>query len=289
MLRVHLPKPDKHRAKEALLSLKDLSVQISLPFQLRSPSSPFPLGFQETLPLTSTVGEAHESGQDFYPPLTSLSLTTHGTDSKQDAPAAVTDSGSISSRRRQRRCARAPGTGNPRQPSSIRKRHTLHSLLRRFLLKSSHLSLASTFATSNLFPRGTFCFIITTCSHFLNCPGFFMQLGEKNPPPFPFRFLFLYLELSAKNSPWEHRLYCCCIFLSCHFIPNKMQVPPRATCSHLRPALPSIFNYHFTYLLWLYAESLTLENTLHIALLSLRCWLDWLLSWPWGQDSTQRP
>lgn len=76
------------------------------------------------------------------------------------------------------------------------------------------------------FPMGCFCFIVTTCLHFLNCPGFFLQLGEQNPPPFPFRFLFLYLELSAKNSPWGRCFYCCCIFLSCHFIPHKMQVPP---------------------------------------------------------------
>lgn len=50
---------------------------------------------------------------------------------------AVTDNGSVLSwhGHQQQRCRQAPGTGNPRQPSSIRKRHTLCSLLLSFLLR----------------------------------------------------------------------------------------------------------------------------------------------------------
>lgn len=179
MLHVRLPKWNKHRSKETLLSLKDFSVQIIFLFASKVTSSLFPLSFWEMVPLTSTIGEVHKSEQDFFSLLTSRSLTTRRTDIKWDAPAAVTKSSSISPRhgRRQRRCTRAPGTGNPRQSSSIRKHHTLHSLLRRFHLKSSHLSLASTFATSNQLPHGMFCFIKTTCLHFLNCLGVFMQPG----------------------------------------------------------------------------------------------------------------
>lgn len=67
-------------------------------------------------------------------------------------------------------------------PSSIRRHHIPHSFLLWFLLKSPHLSLASTFVTSNLFPHGRFCFITTTCLHFLGCSVLstvFMQLVKK--------------------------------------------------------------------------------------------------------------
>lgn len=134
--------------------------------------------------------------------------------------------------------------------------------------------------------------VLLYCNNLFAFPqlsGRFYAAWVKILSTFPFQVLISLSEASCKNSPWERCFYCCCIFLSCHFIPNKTLVPPRATCSHLRPAFPSFFNYHFTYLLWLYAEPLTLENMLHVAVLSLRCWLDWLLSWPWGQDSTQRP
>lgn len=187
-------------------------------------------------------------------------------------------------------CSCRQHTGNPQQPLSPRNHHILLSLLWPSPLKISHFSLASTFATSNLFSHRTFWLchnnLLAFCWTAMYRPGSYLCRLGKTP---------LHLSISdpyfsaCKNSPRECCFYCCCIFLSCPFILNKLLPPPHATCSHLWPALPLVFNYHFTYLLWLYAESLTLENTLHVALLSLRCWLDWLLSWPWGQDSTQRP
>lgn len=204
-------------------------------------------------------------------------------DSRRDGPTAATTSSWILSWH-----SHEQYSGNPQQPlspetttssppcgHSTSKAHT--SPLQAQLPLQTCFPLAFLLYHNNLL---AFCWTATYC------PGSFMQAGEKDS---------LHLSISDpyfsvfKNSPRECCLYCCCIFLSCPFILNKLLPPPQATCSHLWPALPSVFNYHFTYLLWLYAESLTLENTLHVALLSLRCWLDWLLSWPWGQDSTQRP
>lgn len=178
MLHSHLPKRNKHRSK-APLSRKDFSVQILFLFASKVTSSLFLLSFWEMVPLTSPVGAVHKSEQDFFLPSHIPELNNPSQWQQAGCPCGCHQSGSVSSRhgRRQRRCTRAPGTGNPRQSSSIRKHHTLHSLLRRFHLKSSHLSLASTFATPNLFPHGMFCFIVTTCLHFLNCLGVSMQLG----------------------------------------------------------------------------------------------------------------
>lgn len=121
-------------------------------------------------------------------------------------------------------------------------------------------------------------------------PGILFSLGEERQ--------HLHLSLSVpyfsiwsllKKFPMRTvRLLLPYIFIL-PFYTQRSTDPSCTTCSHLWPMLLSIFNYHLVYLLWLYAESLTLENTLHIALLSLRCWLDWLLSWPWGWDSIQRP
>lgn len=250
---------------------------------LRSPLSPFPLSFWEMLPQTSTTGEAHESEQGSVSPLRSLNLTpiawtAGGMVPQLPPPAAGSCPGTAMSSTvgiPSSPCPPETTTSSPPWGHSTSKAHT--SPLQAQLPLQICFPLAFLLYHNNLL---AFCWTATYC------PGSFMQAGEKDS---------LYLSISDpyfsvfKNSPRECCLYCCCIFLSCPFILNKLLPPPQATCSHLWPALPSVFNYHFTYLLWLYAESLTLENTLHVALLSLRCWLDWLLSWPWGQDSTQRP
>lgn len=248
MLCVHLPKPDKHRTKGALLSLKDFSVQISFLFAAQVTLEPVSPQLPRDTASISPPTERSTSQSSFFSPLASLGLTAHGTGSKQGVPAAATVSGSISSRHGhwQQRCTRASGSGNPRQPSSIRKHHTLTSLLRQFLLKSSHLSLASTFATSNLFPHGTFCFIVTTCSHFLNCLGFFMQLGEKKKN-------HLHLSLSASYfSIWSFLqkfpmrtslLLLLYIFILPLYTQQNASRPPAAPCHLFSPPASASFRF----------------------------------------------
>lgn len=206
MLHGHLPKPNKQKAKEAL---EDFFVLIIFLFAAKVTFKPISPQLLQDPASNLHHWRGPQVRARFFLPFTSLSLTTHHTDSKQDALVAVTDSCLISSRhgRWQQRRTQGPGrqqVGIPQQPSSIRKHHTLYSLLLQFLLKSSHLYFASTFATSNLFSHETFCFIITTCLHFLDCHILFVlfyTVWEKNPSTLPFQILISLSGAFCKNSP----------------------------------------------------------------------------------------
>lgn len=247
MLHGHLPKPNKQKAKEAL---EDFFVLIIFLFAAKVTFKPISPQLLQDPASNLHHWRGPQVRARFFLPFTSLSLTTHHTDSKQDALVAVTDSCLISSRhgRWQQRRTQGPGrqqVGIPQQPSSIRKHHTLYSLLLQFLLKSSHLYFASTFATSNLFSHETFCFIITTCLHFLDCHILFVlftQFGKKTPPPFPFRFLFLYLELSAKIPHEDFAFIAAVYFYLAILYPAKCS-PPKPQCHLFSPLASASFHF----------------------------------------------
>jgi len=169
----------------------------------------------------------------FFSPFTSLSLTTH----------CRADSGAVSSRHgcRQWRCARAPGTRNPRQPSSIRKHHILHSLLQRFLLKSSHLSLTSTFATSNLLPHGTFLLYCNNLFAFPRLSSLLYAAWEKKPSTFPFQILISLSGAFCKKSPMRMLLLLLLYIFILPFYTQQNAGPP--PCHLFSPLASTSFQF----------------------------------------------
>lgn len=210
--------------------------------QLRSPSGLFPHILWEMLPLTSTVAEVRNTEQEYSPPLTSLSFTTRCTDSKRYASATVTDSSSI-----------CPGVatgsdgaqgllaaGIP-QPSSIRKHHPLHSLFQRFLLKSSPLSLASTFATSNPFPHRMFFLYRNNLFAFFQLSRLLNAAWGKEPSTFPFQILISLSEAFCQKFPMRMSLLLLLYIFILPFYTQQNAGPP--LCHLFSP--PASASFHF--------------------------------------------
>lgn len=291
MLRVHLPKPTKHRTKEALLSLKDFSVQIIFLFAAKVTLKPVSPPLLRDAASSLHCWRGPWAGARFFLPSPVSELNNPSRWQQAGCP---------------RGCHRQRLDIVPAGPSAVVvQAGSWHweSLAALLYQKAPYLPLFVAAVASQkltLIPRKHICHFKSVSPRdvllYRNNLFAFLQLSRLLYAAWGKKTLHLSLSDSyfsiwsfLQKFPTRTLLLLLLYIFILPFYTQQNAGPPRATCSHLRPALPSIFNYHFTYLLWLYAESLTLENTLYIALLSLRCWLDWLLSWPWGQDSTQRP
>lgn len=228
MLRVHLPKPTKHRTKEALLSLKDFSVQIIFLFAAKvtlKPVSP-PL-------LRDAASSLHRwrgpwAGARFFLPSPVSELNNPSRWQQAGCP---------------RGCHRQRLDIVPAGPSAVVvQAGSWHweSLAALLYQKAPYLPLFVAAVASQkltLIPRKHICHFKSVSPRdvllYRNNLFAFLQLSRllyaawgKKPSTFPFQILISLSGAFCKNSPRGRCFYCCCIFLSCHFIPNKMQVPP---------------------------------------------------------------
>lgn len=242
MLRVHLPKPTKHRTKEALLSLKDFSVQIIFLFAAKvtlKPVSP-PLLRDAASSLHCWRGPWARARFFLPSPVSELNNPSHW--QQAGCPHG---------------CHRQRLDIIPAGPSAVVvQAGSWHweSLAALLYQKAPYLPLFVAAVASQkltLIPCKHICHFKSVSPRdvllYRNNLFAFLQLSRllyaawgKNPPPFPFRFLFLYLELSAKIPHEDVAFIAAVYFYLAVLYPTKCRSPP---CHLFSP--PASTSFHF--------------------------------------------